>query len=225
MEIVRPVRSGTSVDFLARISGLELACLSNLDAPQALLEALHLLFHYIQFDIQGLMKLHETIDMGCKPINSIIYYRESLVHFFSDGTNIKLKQLKSPVYLPESLVDLSKSPIHLPKSFIDLSKSPIRPLKSSPNKLFKRCKALIDGSSFNYGFLVGHLSYLAALSLYKSQDLKSKSLDHPIRLHQRPLQNRQAEFLRGLRINHQFKLHWLLHRQIGGLGAFKNLVH
>ena len=42
------------------------------------------------FDIQGLMKLHEPIDMGCQSINSILHDRESLVHFFSEITNIKL---------------------------------------------------------------------------------------------------------------------------------------
>jgi len=76
--------------FWAKISGFELARLSSLDASQALLKTLHLLFHDPHLDIQGLMKLHEPIDMGCKSINTIFHYRESLVYFFSEITNIKL---------------------------------------------------------------------------------------------------------------------------------------
>ena len=153
--------------FWAKISGFELARLSSLDAPQALLKTLHLFFHDRHLDIHGLMKLHEPIDMGCKSINAILHDRESLVHFLSEITNIKLDQPKSAIYLA--------------KSFVDLPEPRARLLKSSPNKPFKSCKALINGSSFLCRFRLGHLSYLAALSPYKSQDLKSELFDHPIR--------------------------------------------
>ena len=39
-------------------------------------------------------------------------------------------------------------------------------------------------------------------------------LDHLIRLHQRPLRNRQADLLRRFEVSHQLKLHRLLNWQV-----------
>src|SRR5262245_6025179 len=41
---------------------------------------------------------------------------------------------------------------------------------------------------------------------------------------EQPLRNRQAQSLRGLEIDHQLELHWLLDGQVGGLGALQDLV-
>src|SRR5215813_302929 len=41
---------------------------------------------------------------------------------------------------------------------------------------------------------------------------------------EQPLRNRQAQRLRGLEIDHQLELHWLLDGQVGGLGALQDLV-
>jgi len=46
------------------------------------------------------------------------------------------------------------------------------------------------------------------------------SPNHPIRFHQRPLRDFQANLLCGLEVNHEVKLHRLLNRQIGGFGSF-----
>src|SRR5262245_18039658 len=42
---------------------------------------------------------------------------------------------------------------------------------------------------------------------------------------EQPLRNRQAQSLRGLEIDHQLELRWLLDGQVGGLGPFEDLVH
>ena len=149
----------------------------------ALLETSHLLFHDPHFDIQGLMKLHEPIDVGCKSINSILHYRESFVHLLTETT------------------------------------------KFESDKPFKSCKALIDGSSLLCRILLRHLPYLAALSPFKSQDLKSTSFYYLVRPVQNRLRNRQADLLRRLQVDDQLKLHGLLHGEVSRLGAFKDFVH
>jgi hypothetical protein len=116
------------------------------------------------------MKLHEPIDVDCEPVYTILHNREFFIHFLAERSKFKTDQIESPVRLP----------------------------KSSSNDSFERRELLIDGSSFYCRFLLGHLSYLAALSLDESQDLKPESLDHFIRLHQRPLRNRQTDLLRCL---------------------------
>ena len=42
---------------------------------------------------------------------------------------------------------------------------------------------------------------------------------------QHRLRNRQADLLRGIKIDHQLELRRLLHRQIGRLGSLQNPVH
>src|SRR5262245_9784021 len=51
------------------------------------------------------------------------------------------------------------------------------------------------------------------------------SLNHPIRPRQHIWRNSEADLLRGFQINDELKLGWLLDRKIGGLCAFKYLVH
>jgi len=52
-----------------------------------------------------------------------------------------------------------------------------------------------------------------------------KSPNHSIRTHQHVRRDRQANLLRGLEVDYELKLHRLLHRQVGGLSAFQNLVY
>jgi hypothetical protein len=47
----------------------------------------------------------------------------------------------------------------------------------------------------------------------------------PIRLHQRPLRNCQADLLRRVQIDHELEFHRLLNWEIGDLGAIEDLVH
>jgi hypothetical protein len=49
-------------------------------------------------------------------------------------------------------------------------------------------------------------------------------LDHLIRLKEERRGDGEAQFLRGLEVDDQLKLYGLLHRQVGGLGAFENFV-
>jgi hypothetical protein len=51
------------------------------------------------------------------------------------------------------------------------------------------------------------------------------SLDNFIRSRQHVRRYRQADLLRGLEIDHQLKFRRLLHRQIGGLGTFQDLIY
>ena len=55
--------------------------------------------------------------------------------------------------------------------------------------------------------------------------LSRRLLDHLIRPRQHVRRNRQADLFRGLQIDDELELRRLLHRQIGGLGAFQNFVH
>ena len=49
-------------------------------------------------------------------------------------------------------------------------------------------------------------------------------LNHPIRPLQHIRRDRQADLLRRLQVDDEFELRRLLHRQIGGLRAFEDLV-
>ena len=51
------------------------------------------------------------------------------------------------------------------------------------------------------------------------------SLDHFVRSRQHVRRNRQADLLGGFEIDDELELRRLLHGQVGGLGAFQNLVH
>src|SRR5262249_27563344 len=53
----------------------------------------------------------------------------------------------------------------------------------------------------------------------------SLSFDHLIRPLKHADWNCQTDLFRRFEINDEFKLRWLLHRQISRLGAFQNLVH
>jgi hypothetical protein len=70
--------------------------------------------------------------------------------------------------------------------------------------------------------------YCARLSLSLCTSLPSTfthfSLDHLVRSRQHSLRDRDADLLRRLEIDHQLKLRGLLHRKMGGLGAFENLI-
>jgi hypothetical protein len=192
------------------------------------------------------MELHEPIDVGCKSINAILHDRESLIHIFAEIINIKLDKfnpaiypvksfidpLKPCIYLAESFIDLPKSCVYLPKSCVYLPKScvylpksSIRLSKSSPNKLFERREMLSDSTRLLTRALLCHLSYLAVLSPFKSQEIKIKSLDHLIRPEKNRLRNRDANLLGRFQINHQLELRRLFNREIGGLGALQDSVH
>src|SRR3990170_8241577 len=46
-----------------------------------------------------------------------------------------------------------------------------------------------------------------------------------IRLHQRPLWDRETDLIRCLQVDHKLKLHRLLDGQVLRLGPFQNLIH
>src|SRR5262249_12013904 len=50
-------------------------------------------------------------------------------------------------------------------------------------------------------------------------------LDHLIRSVQHRLRNRQADLLGCFEIDNEIELLWLLHREVGGLGSFQNLIY
>src|SRR5262249_14342976 len=54
---------------------------------------------------------------------------------------------------------------------------------------------------------------------------KTRLLNHFIRPSQHIRRDREVDLLGSFQIDHQFKLGWLLHRQISGLGTLKNLVN
>src|SRR5882724_10726697 len=51
------------------------------------------------------------------------------------------------------------------------------------------------------------------------------SLEHLIRSVKHRLRDRETDLLRRLQVNYELKLRRLLHRQVGGLGSFQDLVH
>src|SRR5262245_37679298 len=50
------------------------------------------------------------------------------------------------------------------------------------------------------------------------------SFDHPIRSHQHIRRDRQADLLRGFQIDDKLEFLWLLHREVGRLSSFQDLV-
>src|SRR5262245_65611176 len=55
--------------------------------------------------------------------------------------------------------------------------------------------------------------------------VEHRLLDDLVRSGQDRLRDREPQRLRGLEIDDQLELRGLLHREIGGLGSFQNLVH
>ena len=51
------------------------------------------------------------------------------------------------------------------------------------------------------------------------------SLDHLVRPRQHVRRNRQADLLGSLQVDDQLELRGLLHREIGGLGAFEDFIN
>src|SRR3989304_4579564 len=94
------------------------------------------------------MQLHEPIDVGCEPIDTILHYGESPVHLLTEITKFKVDEPKLPIYLAESSIRLPEA---------------------TPNKFFERAELLIDGSRFLCRCLFCHLSSLAAASWIESQ--------------------------------------------------------
>src|SRR5205823_1981694 len=56
-------------------------------------------------------------------------------------------------------------------------------------------------------------------------DSPSRLSDYLVRLEEHARRDGEAERFGGLQVDHQIELHGLLHGQIGGLGAFEDLVH
>ena len=52
-----------------------------------------------------------------------------------------------------------------------------------------------------------------------------RSLNHPVRPRQYIRRDCQADLLGGLEIDDELEFRWLLHREIGGLCAFKDFVN
>jgi len=121
------------VIFEAKIGGLALVPLSNLYTCQPLLKSIHLFFHDPHLYVQGLVKLHEPIDVSRKSIDTILYARESLVHFVSENAKVKIDDIESPINLHKSAINLLKSPVNLRESTINLLDSPIIPHKPAIN--------------------------------------------------------------------------------------------
>src|SRR5439155_27187693 len=69
------------------------------------------------------------------------------------------------------------------------------------------------------------LFFIVLLSRLTPNASPSWSLNYFIRPVQYRLRNRQPDLLGGLEVDDQLELCRLLHRQIGGLSAFQNLVH
>lgn len=124
-------------------------------------------------DIESPINLHKSsINLLKSPVN----LRESTINLLNSPIIPRkptINLFNSPVILRESTINLLDSPIIPRKPAVDLLESCIRPPKSSPNKPFNSCKALIDGSSFLCRSFLSHLPYLAALSPDESQVLKS----------------------------------------------------
>lgn len=88
-------------------SSTESDCLRCLNAAQTLLKTPHLLFHYPKFDIQGFMKLHEPIDVGCQPADSLVHESKSFVQLFAEIAKLKVDQLKSSIRPPLETTEFS----------------------------------------------------------------------------------------------------------------------
>jgi len=123
------------------------------------------------------MQLHEPIDVGCEPIDTILHYGESLVHLLTEITKFKVDEPKLLIYLPESRIYLAESFVYLPESciylaesFVYLPESCIRLPEAASNKFFEGGELLIDGSRFLCRFFYCHLFFLAAANWTESQD-------------------------------------------------------
>jgi hypothetical protein len=62
---------------------------------------------------------------------------------------------------------------------------------------------------------------LARQLLFCRTQAKNRQLfDHPVRLHQHFLRNRQTDLFRRFQVDDELELGWLFHRQFRGFGAF-----
>src|SRR5262249_31654 len=68
-------------------------------------------------------------------------------------------------------------------------------------------------------------TFLFIASTHDSRLSPYVSFDHLVRSRQHIRWYRQADLLRRIEIDDQFKLHWLLDRHVGRFCAFKDLVH
>src|SRR6185295_15911037 len=74
--------------------------------------------------------------------------------------------------------------------------------------------------------LMGSLPrFVSALCALLSFFCCSLSFDHPIRARQHIRRNRQTNLFRRFEVDNELKFLWLLHWEIGGLGALQDFVH
>src|SRR5499426_258850 len=110
----------------------------------------------------------------------------------------------------------------LPEAVL-LARNPMRKIfpgccaSAMPAKTSTAAATKIDDAA---AFFIAHLALRFASALRVA-----RSLDHPIRSRQHVRRNRQADLFGRFEINDQLELLRLLHREIGGLGAFQNLVN
>src|SRR3989338_6731699 len=170
---------------------------------QPLLKTIHLLFHDPHFDVECLVQFHEPVYMSGQPINTILHRSESLIHFFSEITKLKMNAtefciylLKSRIYLLKSRIYLLKSRIYLLKSRIYLLKSRIYLLKSriyllesriylpesSANNAFQRRELLIDCSRFLCRALLSHIVLSSCPSGVRKSSLILRSTNWLLKL-------------------------------------------
>src|SRR3972149_822297 len=156
---------------------------------QPLLKTIHLLFHDPLFHVGCLVQFHEPVYMSGQPINTILHRRESLIHFFSEITKLKMNAtefciylLKSRIYLLKSRIYLLKSRIYLLKSRIYLLESRIYLPESSANNAFQRRELLIDCSRFLCRALLSHIVLSSCPSGVRKSSLILRSTNWLLKL-------------------------------------------
>jgi len=142
---------------------------------QPLLKTIHLLFHDPHFDVECLVQFHEPVYMSGQPINTILHRRESLIHFFSEITKLKMNATEFCIYLLKSRIYLLKSRIYLLKSRIYLP-------ESSANNAFQRRELLIDCSRFLCRALLSHIVLSSCPSGVRKSSLILRSTNWLLKL-------------------------------------------
>src|SRR3989304_2098547 len=135
---------------------------------QPLLKTIHLLFHDPHFDVECLVQFHEPVYMSGQPINTILHRRESLIHFFSEITKLKMNATEFCIYLLESRIYLPESRIYLPES--------------SANNAFQRRELLIDCSRFLCRALLSHIVLSSCPSGVRKSSLILRSTNWLLKL-------------------------------------------